>query len=370
MKRKKILHLITGLEVGGAETILVKMLPRIQDQYDQSVCCIRGKGIMAQKIMKLNIPLHFLDLKNWYDIRAIYSFYKTVRHTKPDVLITHLIHADLFGRILGRIFGIQKIMSSVVVKLIQKKYIPLLIVEKLTSVFVNLYICNSRIVANFYTDTLGIPKKKVRVIPNGIELDAYSYPVDIPKLKQELGIPIGKIVIGCIAQFRKQKNHPALIHAFAKILKQYPDTFLVLIGDGAERPVIEHLITQYGIAKHIMLPGGKRTDVYEMLSTMDIFVLPSLYEGMSYALQQAMASKIPCIVSDIPENTVLINHTVNGLVFKSGNSESLASQLSTLIDSPQMRSLLAVQARKDIEQYYDINKTTAQLLNTITSVIG
>ena len=365
MKNKKIVHLITGLDVGGAETVLVKILPRMQERFDQSVCCIRGRGSMAKKIQALPTPLHFLDLRHWYDIRVIYRFYKIVCKANPDLLMTHLIHADLFGRILGKLFGIKNIVSCVVVKLIQKKYVPLLLLEKLTSPLVDRYICNSPVVADFYTSRLNIPKRKVSMIPNGIELDAYSYHVDIPKIKHELGIPSNRFVIGCMAQFRKQKNYPVLIRAFAQVRNTYPDAFLVLIGDGEQRVTIERLIAEYGIEKHVSLPGGTRTDVYEMLSAMDIFVLPSSYEGMSYALQQAMVSRIPCIVSNIPENTVLIQHGITGLVFENDNSQSLAHQILSLIRKDDLKRSIAASAKKEIEQHYDIRKTTAQLLKII-----
>ena len=137
MPKKKILHLITGLEIGGAEMMLLKTLPRMQEDFDNRVCCIRGHGPIGKKLEKAGVPVYYLNLKNIFDLGIILRFKKIIKEFQPKILVTYLIHADLFGRIFGRIFGIKKITCSVRVKLVQWKYFPLLIIDGLTSFLVN-----------------------------------------------------------------------------------------------------------------------------------------------------------------------------------------------------------------------------------------
>jgi len=174
MKKKKILHLITGLEIGGAEKMLLKTLPKMQKMFDNRVCCIRGHGPIGEKLEKAGILVYYLNLKSFFNFGIIIQFKKIIKNFKPDILVTYLIHADLFGRFLGRFFGIKKIICSVRVKLIQFKYLPLLLIDGLSSFLVDNYHFNSKVTANFYQKYFFMPKNKITVIPNGIEIEKFS----------------------------------------------------------------------------------------------------------------------------------------------------------------------------------------------------
>ena len=344
-RKKKILHLITGLEIGGAEMMLQKTLPRMQDDFDNRVCCIMGHGPVGEKLEDAGVPIYYLNLRNIFDLDAIFRFKKIIHDFQPDLLITYLIHADLFGRVLGKIFGVKKIICSIRVKLIQWKYIPLLILDGLTSPLVTHYHFNSQAVADMYLKYFFLSRKKVTVIPNGLEIEKYQIPVDKIAKCKELGIPDNIPLIGCVGRLEKQKGHKYLLEAFALLSKKNTPAFLILIGTGSEKKRLEILSEKLGI-ENSMKFLGTRNDIPEILQIMDIFVLPSLYEGMSNALMEAMATGIPIIATDIPENKELINNQTSGILLAPKNSKMIETTLKNLINNDKLKTLLSNNARK------------------------
>jgi glycosyltransferase involved in cell wall biosynthesis len=353
MQKKKILHLITGLEIGGAEMMLLKTLPRMQNNFDNRVCCIMGHGPMGKKLEEVGIPVNYLELKDIFDLAIILRFRKLVKEFQPDILVTYLIHADLFGRILGRVLGIKKIICSVRVKLVQIKYLPFLFLDALTSPLVTHYHFNSQTVANMYHKFFFLPKRKITVIPNGLEIEKYDIQIDVVKKKDELMIPQEKIIIGCVAKLRQQKGHKYLISAFVEVLKNNPDALLLLVGDGEERLNIENQINSLGINNNVKLLGN-RTDIAELLQIIDIFVLPSLFEGMSNAIMEAMAAGKPIIATNIPENRELIESEKNGILVPTKNFKEFAFEINRLIDDIQKCNELSNSAKNKILFKYDI----------------
>lgn len=360
MNKRKILHLITGLEIGGAEMMLLKTLPRLQGNLDNRVCCISGHGPVGKELEKVGIPVYYLDLRNFFDFRIVGKFRKIVKEFKPDILVTYLVHADLFGRIFGSIFGVKKIICSVRIKLIQPKYLPFLFLDGLTSCLVSHYHFNSQTVADMYQRYFFLPKRKITVIPNGLETEKYKISTDKNKKKQELGLPQNKIIIGCVAKLRKQKNHQCLINAFAKITQSRDDVVLLLVGDGEERKNIENTIEKLKIKEKTFLLGN-RSDIPEILQIIDIFALPTLFEGMSNAILEAMASGLPVVTTDIPENRELIENGKTGILVPAKNSVELERALQKLINNPELGAKIGNSAKEKIVSSYDIEKIVSKL---------
>jgi hypothetical protein len=113
MQKKKILHLISGLDIGGTETQLLRVLPELQIYHENYVCCVRGHGPIGKQLEKKGVPVQYLEFKNILDLGVIYRFYKSIEKIQPDILVTYLIHADLYGRVFGRLFGVKKIVLQI-----------------------------------------------------------------------------------------------------------------------------------------------------------------------------------------------------------------------------------------------------------------
>lgn len=352
-ERKKILHLITGLELGGgAENMLFQLLPKMQDELDNRVCVVRGEGEIGKKLEGFGVPVYYLQLKNLFDLGVIFRYRKILREFGPDVQVNYLIHADIFGRIFGKIFGVKKIVPYI--RNIHRNRKCLMFLDRITLPLADFVLTNSETAKRYYIEKMGAKVDKIICIPNGVDLSRFeNLNVNIAEKKKEIGIPENAFVIGTVARLEKQKDIPTLIRAFEMVQKKHSETHLLIVGHGSQKNEMVELIKRSGIIEEVTLLE-KRTDILELLQIMDVFVLPSLSEGMSNALLEAMASRKVVVVSGIEENMELIKHDLNGLNFKTGNANDLGDILLGCIDKNGDIKRYQDNAFFDIQKKYNI----------------
>jgi len=232
-KKKRVLHLITGLEIGGAENMLLKTLPKMQDVFDNRVCCIMGRGPVGEKLEKAGVVVCYLDLKNVFDYSVVGRFKEVVDKFQPKILVTYLIHADLFGRIWGRIFGIKKIICSQRGSLLQWEFLRLF--DKLTKSLVTKYIVQTGAAKRELMKKLGLPESKFEIISNSIDLSDFEFEIDKIAKKNELGIDVKNVNVVCVSKLRRGKGHTFLLEAFEKVFAINKKLNLLIVGDGEEK---------------------------------------------------------------------------------------------------------------------------------------
>ena len=358
MKKKKILHLITGLGVGGAEMMLLKTLPRLQSEFENCVCCIMGHGSIGIKLEEAGVPVIYLGLRSPFDLGVIFRFRKTVREFQPEILVTYLVHADLFGRIFGRLFGIKKIICSQRGKLLQWEFLRIL--DRWTTFLVTKYIVQTEIAKQELSKTLHIPEKRFSVIPNAIDLIEFDFPIDAKQKKKELDIPDNHIVITCVSNLRRGKGHEYLLQAFEQLFQTHQNLTLLIVGNGERMSELVNLVSNYASKENIKFLGN-RTDVKEILRISDIFVLPTLGEGMSNAIMEAMATGLPIITTDIPENRELIENKQMGILTPTRNSSALSEAIKDLFDDKRKREVLGENSEKKISESFDTKIVVSKL---------
>src|SRR5208283_4634706 len=168
----------------------------------------------------------------------------------------------------------------------------------------------------------------------------------------KLGIDDDKIVIGSVGRLNHIKNYTLLINAVA-LLSAKERVAVLLVGDGPERERLHASAKDYGIADNLIITGA-RTDIPDMLSVMDFFVLPSLLEGMSNSILEAMCAGLPVVASNVGGNPELVRHGQTGLIFESGSAEALKEKIETLIfDSPR-RISMGRNAREAAKKHYSL----------------
>jgi glycosyltransferase involved in cell wall biosynthesis len=329
---KKVLHVITGLELGGgAENMLLQLLPKMQGDLDNRVCVIKGRGEIGKKLEEQGIVVYYLDLKSIFDLGIIFRYRNVLKEFQPDVQINYLIHADIFGRIFGKIFGVKKIVPYI--RNIHRSRKFLMFLDKLILPLADFILTNSKTAKKYYIDKMGVKADKIMCIPNGIDLSRFeNLNVNISAKKKEIGIAQNSFVIGTVARLEKQKDIPTLIKAFKIIQERYSLAHLLLVGHGSQKENIKKLIEDLSLKDKVTMLE-KRTDNLELISIMDIFILPSLNEGMSNALLEAMTLKKLIITSDIEENSELIANKINGLNFSPGNQADLSQKILSYLNA-------------------------------------
>ena len=368
-ERKRILHLITGLEIGGAEMMLLKTLPRLQEDFDNRVCCIRGRGPIAAKLEQAGIPVTFLDLNSIFDIiAAIFRFRKIIRGFHPEILVTYLIHADLFGRVFGRFFGMKKIICNQRGKLLQWEFLR--IIDWATKFLVTGYIVQTETAKQELMRKLRLPEEKLTVIPNTIDIQEFDFDLDRDSKREGLGLSVSDIAIICVSKLRQGKGHEYLLEAFEQLRghSEQSEEFrihdenikLLIVGDGEQKERLLEQVKNYKSKPDIHFLGN-RDDVKEILKASDIFILPTLGEGMSNAIMEAMASGLPVITTDIPENHELIQNNETGMLVPPKDSLALAETIKRFLSDQGKRETLRKNAKRDICNRFDVRIVISKL---------
>jgi len=364
-KNIKVMHFVIGLGVGGVEQMLLKTLPLMSKNIENIVYSI-NPGEIGDKLAKLGIKIIYCPKVNIFSL--VSDFKKVVKHEKPDLLITYLMHADLFGRFFGRLFGVKKIICSKRGILLNYEYLKYF--DKLSSFLVDKYICVSKTLQKRLVNNWHIPEKKVITIPNGVNINIFNQiKLDKTKMLATFKIPKGTLIFTYTANLRDQKGHIELVKALNLVNKKLKKWTLLLIGaDQGEKNKIVNTIKHYKLEKNIILLGY-RDDVLKILKITDIFLFPSLGEGMSNALLEAMASGCPIIANDIPENRELIKHNKNGLLAQIGNY-SFSRKIIVLSRNSILRKKLASKARETAQKQFNVNKIVKEIETQYFQVIN
>lgn len=359
-KKGKILHLITGLGVGGTEKYLLRMLPWLSNRFENRVVCLVGRGEIGEELEKVGIKVDYLDYKKLFGWRTVYRFKKVIDNFGPDMLVTYLIHADLFGRVFGRVFGIRKVICSQRGSLENWEWLRKF--DKWTNLLVDKYIVQTRVAKRKLMKRLRLPASKFVVIPNGIDLDEFKFRLDKVRKKRELGLKQRYKNLICVSNLRKGKGHECLLEVFEMLFEKYKSVNLLVVGDGEQKEKLLKQVENYKSKQNIYFLG-QRDDTKELLGISDIFILMTEAEGMSNAILDAMASGLPVVTTDMAENRELIKNGLSGILAKNfGSKKLLVKKLLSLLKHNSKRKLLGLWARKVVAEKYKIEEVSLRLV--------
>jgi len=361
-KKLNLLYLHTRLPIGGAEELLLTILKYIDREiFNPFVCCMVRGDALASEVERLGITVITLGMKHKKDLTVIPKLVSLLR--KKNI---HIIHSSTFipnfmGRIAATIARVPvKIITEHNIYSDKKKFH--VFSDRILSYVTDRIICVSEAVKKFTEKQEGIKHKKFLVFKNFIDLEKYNFSVKADYLKNEFKLKEKQIIVGTISTLTKQKGHSTLLEAASIICNQMNNVRFLIVGDGPLRNLLEEKAKNLGISEFIIFAGARR-DISELLSIMDIFAFPSLWEGFSIAILEAMAMKKPVIASRVDGISEIIKDGISGILFTPRNARELASHIFDLIRNPEIAQKLGEQARLQIEEYYDCQKNIKELEN-------
>jgi glycosyltransferase involved in cell wall biosynthesis len=320
MKKVKVLHCLNAIKSGGAETFIMNLYRNIDSENIEFDFAVREKTCneYTKEIKRRggriycfpNFPRHFINNYIMMD--------KFLKETKYDVI--H-IHANSFlyfyPLVLGHKYGVKKIIFHShntrpakkiykVVHLINRKLFDRYITERIA--------CSEAAGKWMYGE------KKYTVIPNAIDADKYRYDEIIRKeLRHRYNLE-GKIVVGSVGRLELQKNCEFIIDVFNEFQKNENNSVLLMIGEGSLKGKLKNKVRKYGISDKVKFLG-RRDDVNKLLQVMDIFIMPSLFEGLPFSLIEAQAAGCQCFVSDKISDEAIITECVESISIDNGTEQ-------------------------------------------------
>lgn len=224
-------------------------------------------------------------------------------------------------------------------------------------------ICPARYIQNDVVSNFKINRRKTKVLYNPVDIKLISA-LKRQKIEPEHGEAFTGKTILSIGRLERQKNYKNLIYAFRNFCKHYKgDVKLVIIGEGSLREELENVIGRTGLEKKVFLIG-KQHNIYKFLHHSDMFILPSIYEGMPNVLLEAMAAGVPVAASNLGPIREIISDGKNGLLFETSNIKDMSEKILSLLTDAKKAEKIKERASKDIESY-DIDKIGFQLMDVL-----
>jgi glycosyltransferase involved in cell wall biosynthesis len=348
---KRVLYLITELYVGGAERSLARLLAGLdRDRFAPAVACLYGSdGAVGADIRALGVPVHDLGMSHKWRLDALWRLYRLLCRERPAILHTLLFHANLLGRVIGRLAGVPIVINSERTMGMESGWRYRL--NRLTQHLVDRVVCVSQQVADFVAGEVGIRRAKVVVIPNGVNLGAMT---DLPggeTARARLSLPVSGPLVGTVARLDPVKRLDVFLQALA-LLDGIP---AVLVGYGPEQVRLEAMAQQLGVADRVLLAGYQR-DVRPWLAALDLFVLSSDWEGMSNALLEAMAAGLPVVATATGGTTDVLVDGETGLLVPPGNPTALADSIRRLLSDAELRATMGQAGRRRVAEHFSVKQ--------------
>ncbi|MDG0866466.1 glycosyltransferase [Candidatus Lucifugimonas marina] len=361
IRRIKIVHLVTSLEVGGAQHNMLLGLPRLDPaKYEHILVSIMDRMQMESQFRQLGIEVHSLGLSKKTDIAVALRLRSLLRRIRPDILHTYLIHGNVLGRIVGRLAGIPAIIGSELT-IGQAGTIGKL-ATKLTNPLTNAVEVNSKTGGKAITKNLGVPTDKIEVILPGLDLDAFTGTTNRTRIRHEIGVSENQHLVLFVGRLRPVKGPEYGIKAFTKALSENSNLHLALAGEGEQRAYLQTLTADLGIQSNITFLGARK-DLPDVLSAADSILMPSLTEGFPRVANEAMAASKPVIATRVGGVPEAIIHDETGLLVESKNIEAMADAILRLSSDTDLQERLGRTARQHAEEHYSAASYVARLDN-------
>ncbi len=324
----KILYLITELDIGGAEKNLYRLATSLGARgWDVEVAALSGHGEVGSWLESEGVSVHYVEMESKLRVSWFARLARTIRVAKPDVLHTFLFHANIAGRVANLFGGARVVVSSV--RVAERRRRSHLYMDFLTQWLMDREICVSEGVRAFTERRAHVSASKLEVIPNPVEPLEISRPRE--EVRAELGARGGDRLVLSIGRLDVQKGYAYLLEAASALLEKRSDLLFVVAGDGSEREALQDAIDARCIADRFRLVGW-RGDIADLYNAADVFVLPSLWEGMPNAVLEAATFALPIVATAVEGTTEVIEDGRTGVLVPAGDAGQLAVALERVVD--------------------------------------
>ena len=372
----KLIHVITSLDLGGAEMMLFRLLSHIdRARFENQVVSLIPAGLVGDNIRALGIPVHSLRMQPGRpSMRAVFKLANLIRSERPALLHTWLYHADLVGGLAGLlthtpvVWGIHN--TSLDPRAVKSNTIKVAQFNARLSSWLPRKIITCSEAARRVHIGIGYSANKFVVIPNGFDLSVYQVdPAARSSLRKELVLPPDTVLIGLVARFDPLKDHQNFVQAARQFCFQHPQTHFLLCGEGISwrNEQLAGWIETAGIRANCHLLG-RRDDIPHVMAGLDMLTLSSIGEAFPNTLGEAMACGVPCVATDVGDSSYIIGDT--GMVVPPKDPQALADAWVGLLSlSVEERLALGERARQRIQQLFSIAQITRRYEDLYEQVV-
>ncbi|WP_337100778.1 glycosyltransferase [Paenibacillus sp. YIM B09110] len=353
---RKILFLITGFDYAGAENQVVQLCRGLRAKHYNILIVSMIKPVAyLDELKRLGVDIQSLHMnKGVPDPRALLKLRRIVKSFGPDIVHSHLVHANIMARVARLLVKMPVLICTAHNineggRLREWMY-------RITDPLCDLTTNVSQEAVNRYIDIKAAPENKIIYVPNGIDMSQFEKnDHDYSNIRNELGLG-GQFVWLAIGRFVPEKDYANMLKAYALIVRSYPTSMLLIAGIGVEREAMEKLSRDLGLEQNVRFLGI-RTDIPKLMNAVDAYLMSSKWEGLPIVLLEAAASGLPIVATKVGGNAEVVHHETNGYLVPSENEKELADKMALLMDkSESERRHMGEQGKAYIESHYNMQK--------------
>ena len=369
--------MIDDASLGGGQMHVLLLAKSLQVDNFEVAIATEANGWLVDQAQKLDIAIHPIAISNKLTWQSFRNIRQLLDSQKFDVIHTHGGTAGFWGRLVAVSFKKRPVIvhtyhglhylniSQVAAKAIAQKFKRAIFqkIDQFLLTYTDQIICVCRSDYEKAIAAKVVTPSKTSVVYNGIEIDQFSKPLDQANARKIFDIAPTEFVFGNVGRLHEQKGHKYLLEAFAKVSDR---ARLLIIGDGDLREELVALAEKLQISDRVLFLGT-RTDIAEFLSAIDVFVLPSLWEGQPIALLEALAIGKPCIASSVDGIPEIIKNGVNGYLVNPTDVNELTRIMNLAIANPELLQKSAASRTSSIDPKFSAQNMAAEIANIYLS---
>lgn len=349
MAKIKVLHILHSFGIGGMEKGIAMLINHASAEFIHEILCLTQSGD-SRHLLPPGIPIHEMHKAPGNSLRFIRDLARTIRHINPDVVHTRN-WGGMDGIIAARLAGFSAIVHGEHgwgMEDLQGQNPKRKRIRRWLSLGVKEFTAVSRQIKTWLEDEVRVLRPVIQIY-NGVDSTPFANAPVRGNLRRELGLPDAALLVGTVGRLDPIKNQAGLIAAFAEVRRQIPHSHLIIVGDGPERSALEKSRSD-GV--HLT---GMRSDVAEILTSLDLFVLPSLNEGISNTLLEAMAAGLPVVATAVGGSPELARHEENALLVAARDYPALTEAMTRYLFDSRLRGAHGNLSRKLIQEKFSIS---------------
>jgi len=356
----RILHAVDSLASGGTELVSAALIERTEGRFHHAVCSLRGSGPAANGVASLTVPMTFLGKRKGHDWGLALRIARLCRRLRPQV-----VHARNWGTmdaVIGaRLAGVPVVIQSEHgrdLSDLDGLHRGRIRVRRLLAPFIDMHVVVSMHLQRWLLERVRVRPEKVRIVRNGVDATRFKPLLQRDRLRDQYGYGATDLVFGAVGRLTPVKDYGSLLEGFDMVSRRQPESRLILVGDGSERSFLEEQARRRGLADRVRLVGY-RDDVAQWLGIMDVFVHPSLMEGMSNAVLEAMAVALPVVATAVGGTPEIVEHGLTGLLVPPATPSALSDAMMSYCGSEPTRIAHGAAGRERVERRYPLTKMIA-----------
>jgi len=354
--RINVLHLLETFNVEGYGTVVFNLVQGSdRDIFQNFVCCLQNGGEQEAAFKTLGVKTTNFDLKMLLDLSVIFKMVGFIKEWNIQLVHTHVTRADVFGRVAARLAKVPWVFSSIHgldEHREQKRKRLHSMIDRFSMTLATRIIAVSEAVKTHVVHRQHIRPSRITTIYNGVDPGRYDIHIDVPAKKGELGLRKDCLTIGVCGRLVAVKGYDVFLKAARNVLRHRHRIQFLIVGEGVLRNELETLAQDLEIDAHVVF-SGFRADIPEVLAIMDIYVMPSLNEGLPMNLLEAMAAAKPVIATHVGGIPEVLDKKGIGIMIPPNDCDMLADSILMLLENQEMRYEMGRKGRaRVIERFH------------------